>query len=262
MNLKSALHNGLVIAKNNMPTILTGVAIGGLCATAFFSGRGSIEAEKKLKELKATSVEPLTRMEKFKATYKYYIPAAFTGMITAISIIGANRLSLKQLAAMTTAAQIAERGITEHREAIESVFGEKGLRQIDEKVNEEHAARYFANTSQVHNTGKGQVLCCEGFLTGMLFYASREWVRKCVNEFNARLIAGEHLSYNEFITMLIPDVDTAVLPASGWIFGYNLDVKRRLLEIVEDSFLTYDSKEPGYIFKLADIPLLNYSEYF
>ena len=95
----------------------------------------------------------------------------------------------------------------------------------------------------------------------MLFRASREWVRKCVNEYNLRLIAGEHLSYNEFIMMLVPDVDLNVLPDSGDMFGYNLDIKRQMLEIVEDSFLTQDSREPGYIFKLAEMPLMNYDLY-
>ena len=260
VNLRVVAHNGWNLCKRNAPTILTGIGLGGLVVTAFFAGRGSLEADRVLQELEAEN-GPLEFKDKVKATYKYYLPAIGTGIIAAVAIIGANRFSTKQIAAITTAAKITEQSLVDNREAIEKVFGEKGLRKVDEAVNEERAVRYFANTTTVHDTGKGTVLCCEGFLTGMLFRASREWVRKTVNEFNLRLIAGERLSDNEFIMMLIPDVDLNVLPDSGDMFGYNLDIKRQMLEIVEDSFLTQDSREPGYIFKLAEMPLMNYDLY-
>lgn len=262
MNLKLFAKNGIKLVKNNLPTILTGVALGGVVGTAFLAGKGSLEADRKLKELEKELGVELDIKEKAKATYKYYLPALTTGMVTIIAIIGANRISAKQLLAMTTAARVTEQSLVEHREAVEQVFGEKGLRKVDEKVNESVAARYFSGLGTIYETGQGSTLCCEGFLTGMLFHANREWVRRCVNEFNARLVAGEHLSYNDFLCTLIPGVDQRILPASGWVFGYNLDIKSRLLEIVEDSFLTQDSREPGYIFKLADLPLVNYDEYY
>lgn len=267
MNLPKVAQNSLKFLGNHVPEILTGIGIGGVVVTAFFAGKGTLVADQKLKEYeetrkKAGVTTQIDWKEKLKLTWKYYTPAIFAGLGTALSIFMANRVSAKQLATVMTVATTTQKVLTENREAVKEVFGEKGLRKVDEKINETNAAQYFNNVTHVYETGRGTSLCCEGFLTGMLFRANREWVRKCVNDFNARLIAGERLSYNDFIQTLIPTIDPSVLPAAGDLLGYNLDVRRHLLEIVEDSFLTYDSSEAGYIFKLREMPLLNYAEYY
>lgn len=260
MDLRSAAYSGMRIVKRNLPSILTVTAVCGVGVTAFLTGKAVLNADKKIKDREEEINDILTNTEKFKLVYKDFIPPLVAGISTGACIIGAHKSSMQQFATVVTAARNIEKQLEDNRDAVSEVFGDKGLRKVDEKINEDRAAKYFASANTVYETGHGTVLCCEGFLTGALFRANREWVRKIVNDFNMRLIDGEILSYNDFIQMLIPTFDAELLPNAGDVFGYNLDIRRLTLEIVEDSFLTQNESEPGYIFNVRELPLLNYTE--
>lgn len=262
IDIRRAFQATMEFVSNNKVAILTGFGVAGVVGTAFLAGKATLEADRKLAELKQKEARELTQKEIVKATYKYYIPVVAAGLGTIASILYAHHVNAKEIAAVWTVAKTAETALMENREGIRKVFGDKGLRKLDEELNNNHAAQYFSNVNSVYDTGHGNVLCCEGFLTGTLFRANREWIRKCVNDFNARLIDGEHLCYNDFIQMLIPNIDIEILPNAGYVFGYNLDVRRRMLEIVEDTFMINEPSDPGYIFNLRELPLLNYKEYY
>lgn len=262
MDFKGLFTQGVHAVERNLPAILSGTAIVGVGLTAFLAGKATLIAHKKIENEEQASGTELTNVEKFKMTYMDYIPAAAVGVGTVACIVGANRSAAQQIATVIAAGRNLEKQITDNRDAVTQVFGDRGLRKVDEKINEERAGTFFANENSVYETGHGSMLCCEGFLTGTLFRADREWVRKCVNDFNMRLIDGEILSYNDFIQMLIPTIDVNVLPNAGEVFGYNLDIRRRTLEIVEDSFITRDSSMVGYIFNVRELPLLNYTTHY
>lgn len=254
MTIKTVAQATLKFAKNNAPVILTGIGVVGIGCTAFFAAKGTLKADKHLKELEDAGEKPETKWEIVKAVYPYYIPAGLSILVASGCVIGATGISLKQLATMTTVATTMEQALKENREKVQEVFGEKGLRKIDEKINESHAAKYFSDTGTIYETGHGSVLCCEGFLTGALFLANPEWIHKNVNDFNARLLDGEILSYNEFVQMVIPSFDQQLLPAAGDKFGYQYDINQRLLRIVMDSFITPDGR-PGLIFTVQEVPM-------
>lgn len=268
MSIKKIALSGWNLVGKNLPAILTGVGVAGVVATAFLAGKGALEADKKLKEYEEEMENAgrldlaVDKKERFKVVYKYYIPATIAGVVAAGAIIGANRVSAKQLAAIATVAKTTEKALIENREKVKELFGDKGLRKVDEKINEAHADRYFSNTDNVYETGHGKILCCDGFLTGTLFHASPEWIHKCVNDFNARLLEGEHLCYNDFIMTLIPSFDEDLLPDAGYKFSYNIDIRKRMLEIVEDSGLIGDTREPYFIFNLREMPLLDHQAYY
>lgn len=259
MDLRSAAYSGMRMIKRNLPVILTASGVVGVGVTAFLTGKAVLNADQKIKNREEEINDILTNTEKLKLVYTEFIPPVVAGLATTACIIGAHKSSAQQIATVVTAARNIEKQLSDNREAVTELFGDRSLRKVDEKVNEKNAARYFDNATTIYETGHGSVLCCEGFLTGALFRANREWVRKVVNDFNMRLIDGEILSYNDFIQMLIPTFDSELLPNAGEVFGYNLDIRRLTLEIVEDSFLTQNDPEPGYIFNVRELPLLNYT---
>jgi hypothetical protein len=263
MNWKRLINTTGSFVSRNLPAILTGVGLVGVGATAFFTGTATLKCDAKLKELKAANngIE-LTTKEKIKTGIKYYIPAILAGLGTAACIIGANRISAAQLATMVTVAKTTEKALVENREKVKELLGEKSLRKVDEGINRDAAAKFFNQENVVYETGHGHMLCCDGFLTGILFRASPEWIKKQRNDYNARVIAGEKLCYNDFIEMCVPTVDPRILPSAGYMFGHDYERKRQLLEIVEDSFYIEDFSEPGYIFKLRELPLISSNDYY
>ena len=261
MDIRNHFYHGLNIVKQNLPTILTATALVGVGLTAFLTGTATLEADKKIAEAEDLKGDLLTNEEKLKVVYPCYIPAAAAGIATSMCIVGAHLSHTAQLATVITAARKIEQQLQESRDSAVSVFGDRGLRKIDEATNKKNFGLYFGEPSNIYDTGQGTVLCCEGFLTGLLFRASIEWVHKCVNDFNKRLIDGESLSFNEFLLMLIPGLNVDLLPNAGWIFGHDLDrdiPRRRMLEIVEDSFILASTNEVGYIFNLRQLPMLDY----
>ena len=261
MKVSQLLSTGRKVFIDNLPTILTGVGVVGVGVTAFLAGKGALVADQYLNE-NIENPEELDLKDKTKLTYKFYIPAAVAGIGTAACIIGANRISVKQLAAAATLATTTEKLLIENREKVEELFGEKGLRKLDEKLNEDHAIKYFSNLDNVYETGHGSILCCEGYLTGTKFRATPEWIYKCVNDFNAMLNAGEELCYNDFMTLLRPNIDINLLPKCGDTMVYNPQINGRLMEIVLDSGLIPETGEPYLIFTQRNIPIDNsYRDY-
>ncbi len=93
MNVRQIVSNGWHVVGQNLPAILTGLGIIGVVGTAYFAGKGSLEADKKLKEYeeeKKVSRKDIPFKEKLKVTYKYYIPATIAGLGTVAAIVGSN----------------------------------------------------------------------------------------------------------------------------------------------------------------------------
>lgn len=258
-NIPTILHNGFSFAKQNTSIILGGVAIGGVVLTAALTGKGVLEADARLKELAENTPSPTTK-DKAKAVLPCFVPAVLAGLGTWLCIIGSIRESHKALAAAIAVASTAKNELNESRGFVEKALGKKGVRQLDEHLNQEAAAKFYGKDVTVYETGHGSVLCCEGFLSGLIFRASREWVRKVVNEFNRFLLEGRSLCFNDFIKMLIPGIDEDLLPASGYLWYYDLSVKNQMLEIAEDSFLTADSDGAIYTFKPTWLPLIHHDD--
>ena len=262
MDVKGILKTGKSLVVHNLPTILTGIGISGVGVTAFFAGKGALEADRYLRETHEESeLESMSLKDKLKETYPFYIPAVVTGAATVGCIAGANHLNLRKIATATTIATTTEKALIENREKIKELFGEKGLRKVDEKINEDHAAEYFKSLDNVYETGHGSVLCCEGYLTGLRFRANPEWVHKCVNDYNAELNAGTPRSMNDFLELLIPNIDINTLPSHGDEIGFNTSINGQLMEIVVDSGLLPDTHEPYLIFTQRNTPISNYDQY-
>lgn len=248
------IKNTLKFLGRHAPEILTGLGICGVGLTAFLTGRASLAAERKIQEIEERGGIALTTKEKIQISYKFYIPAAFAGLGTILSVAGARWIGRKQVTTALAIASKAEETLNDNRKAIEEAYGEKELRALDDKINLSRAHTYAGQ--KVYETGQGTVLICEAF-TGHWFRASPEWVHRAVNQFNKRLIDGEALSYNEYLEMLIPGIETDHIDI-GDMFGYNLNIRRRLLELVETHDMLISTHEPYMVIGLRELPLLDY----
>lgn len=251
---KLIIKNGLRFIGRHAPEFLTGVGICGVALTAFLTGRASLIADQRIKELEAESGTELTFKEKAKVSYRYYIPAVVAGLGTMGSIITARKIGANQVTTALALASKAEETLKDNERAIVQTYGEDGLREIEDQANLIRAHRYSGQ--KVYETGQGTVLICESF-TGHWLRATPEWVHRAVNLYNKRLIDGEALCYNEFLEMLIPGIETDHIDI-GQMFGYNLNVRRRLLELVETHDMLTTTREPYMVIGLRELPLLDY----
>ena len=236
---------------DNLPKLLTFAEIVGVCAVGYFSAKGALEANKRLAEYEASvGTVDISTKDKIKIAAPCYVPAVFAGLGTSLCFFYGHKVNAAKLTTALAATATAEKALADNREAIEEVFKKKGLQKVDTYINEKHMKEYLSSTKPVYETGHGNTLCCEAYLTGMMFRASPEWIYKCVNDFNAWINNGEDPSMNDFLSLLIPLLDPSMYPEVGEGFRMRLNPmtnKLNLMEIQLDSELT-ETGEPFLIF--------------
>lgn len=236
--------------------ILTGFTAAGVVVTAIETHKSTLKAEEYLRVNGYSEANDDTkRVLKLEAAKKYALPVVIgTGTIAAA--IGANYINHKQIAGLAAACTVAETALSEHRDKIEELLGAKELQKLDDAVNIDKAVDILASPEEPILTGKGTVLCCEGYLTGTKFRANVDWVRKCVNDFNESVNHDTYACYNEFLSMLgLHEVE------AGNKLGFNIH-QNGLMRISVTSDIDPMTGEPYMIFTQDNPPIANFMEIF
>lgn len=199
------------------PEILTGIGIAGMITTTILAVKATPKALKSIEEKKEEiQVEKLTPKETVKSTWKYYIPAAVTGVTSTICLVGASRVSLKRNAALATAYKISETALAEYQEQVLETIGEKKEQTVREKVNQKQIEKVDPVRSEIYITGDGESLCLDP-LSKRLFESDIDKIRKAENRLNKQMIHDicGSVSLNEFYEEIGLD-HTDVGDILGW----------------------------------------------
>jgi hypothetical protein len=233
---KGLKHFGRYL-KRNSPSILTGLAVGGLISTVIMAvkatpkalediDKATIEKNKILYSTKYEwAIEPadsLTALEVVQATWKNYIPAALLGTATIGCIIGANSLHLKRQAVLAGAYSLAEVTLKEYQAKVVDTIGEKKEQEIRDKIMEDRIKANPRQEGSVIIVGGGETDFYESY-SGRYFKHNIEQIRKAVNEFNRLLIKDGWSSINELYSLwgleaIVGGVDV------GWTGDYLVDI--------------------------------------
>lgn len=183
------------------PEILTGLGIAGMITTTVLAVKATPKAMKACEERKVEQGGELSKLDCVKAAWKYYIPAAVTGVTSAACLIGANSVNAKRNAALATAYKISETAFIEYKDKVVETIGDKKEQTIRDKVAEDRVKRNPVSSNEVFITSKGNTLFYDS-LSGRYFETDIEYVKKVVNEINRRLLNEMYISLNEFYTEL------------------------------------------------------------
>ena len=226
--------------RKKSPEILTGIGIAGMFTTVVLSVKATPKAMRLIEKKQCENagetgdIEPLGALETVKVAWKPYIPALITGVGSTACLIGGISVSARRTAAIATAYKISETALSEYKEKVTEVIGEKKMHEIKEKINKDKVEKSPVNTAQVIVTGKGDTLCCDlGFK--QYFYSDIEKIKKAVNEINRKLTYDMYVSLNEFYDELgIDHIDI------GDELGWNLD--QGLIEMHYGSQIASDGR--------------------
>lgn len=241
--------------------ILTGFTACGVVITAIETHKATKKAEDYLRINGYDKANPDTqKVLKWKSRKNYILPAV-TGVATIGAAVGANYINHKQIAGLAAACTVAETALSEHRDKIEELMGAKALQKIDDEVNIDKAVDILDNDDEVYDTGRGKVLCCEGYLSGRKFWADPDWIKRAVNDFNERVNQDTYCSYAEFLDILWQDCRSIVIPRSAENLGYNVH-QNGLMRIEITSDIDPKTGQPYLIFSPTNPPIANYMEIF
>jgi hypothetical protein len=234
------MNNVIAMIKRNSTTILSSTAISGVATTAYLAGRASFKAAEALRRQAAWD-EYAERSFKDKAdrlkhdtklVWKFYIPAAASGIVTVTCIVGVAKVGNRRALAAQAAFVLTERAYSEYRDKVIEEHGVKKDEKIRASIAEDHV-RANPPTGEVLIAGPGNVLCCELY-TGRYFASDMESLRKKVNTLNEYLLRHDQSSLEEWYYML------GLAPTSfSSDLGWSSD---KLLELEFTTVLTDDGR--------------------
>jgi len=208
MNLKLVSHELWKTINRNSPSILTGFGIAGFVTSIVMAVRATPKAlayldEAEYQELayaKEVGLEYVwTVKEQVIHGYKFYIPTIGMALLSATSIIMANRINLRRNAALASLYAIAQNGLQEYQTKVVESIGEKKEQLVRGEVAQQKLNNHPIDEGQIVMTDGGDMLCYES-LSGRYFKSDIETLRQIQNDFNARLLVEMTLTLNELFS--------------------------------------------------------------
>lgn len=247
------------------PTILSGLAVGGLVATIALAVRATpkaMELVAKASDAKAEKATPLLKKEEtelkegltpveiVKASWKVYIPAVVAGAGTIACIIGSNQVGLRQKAALAGAYSLAEVAFREYKDEVIKVLGEKKEQGIGDKITERKIQENTPDAQVIIVGGEDQL--CYDELTGRYFRSTADKIRRAEIELKTSILKDMWVDHNYFYSLL--DLEGVLI---GDALGWNID---HMPDIVLSSHLS-PKGDPCLAVRFKTLPKVDYLSY-
>lgn len=252
LDVKKMFKDIQAIASKRSPEILTGIGIAGMVTTTILAVKATPKALKLIEaKKKEEHVDELTPTETVKICWKPYIPAVVTGVASTACLIGASSVNARRNAALATAYKLSETALSEYKEKVVEVVGEKKEQTIREAVTKEKIEKNPVSKKEVIITEKGNTLCYDA-ISGRYFKSDMDNIKKIVNELNRRMLSENYISLNEFYSEI--GIENIKL---GDDLGWNID--RGYIELDFSSHIA-DNGTPCIVVDYLVAPRYDYSK--
>lgn len=211
LSLKTAI-------KKHSPEILTGIGIAGMITTTVMAVRATPKALILIEERKEEiGAEKLEAMDMVRTTWACYIPAAITGTLSVVCLIGANSVNARRNAALATAYTLSESALKDYQGKVIEMFGEKKNETVKDAMAKDKVEKNPVVTREVIITEKGNTLCYDA-ISGRYFKSDIEKIKKAECELNRQILDDMYVSLNDFYYEI--GLDSVKL---GDELGWNVD---------------------------------------
>jgi len=255
MNKQSLVKLGRGLLKatyRHAPGILTGLGISGMFGAAIGAVIATPQALKNIEaEKDRLDVDKLTPVETVKVTYKCYLPSMVTGISSAVCIMYGHKLHARRNAAIATAFSLQEIAMSEYRNKVRDVVGEKKEQEIRDEIAKDHMDKVPYRSSEVFITPSGETLCLD-VMSKRYFKSDINRIRSIVNELNRQMMSDMYISLNELYYEL------GLAPTKqGDILGWNIE--NGLIEIDISAQLS-DDDTPCLVLDYKVAPRYDYRD--
>lgn len=205
--VKAGLKNGSRFYKANEPLIMTWLGVFGIWLTG---GLAAYETPEFLAALEQEGLDdPEIRKERWldtgKVVLKSYYPAIISGAATTLCITHSNHESAKRESAAIAMAQMSAQQLKEIRDKIIEEQGEKKLKELDNKIAQDHMDKNPPTPENTTKNGTGLSLCREP-VTGQYFYTNYKAVYDAADEMRKLLWPGDFVPFSEWLWQIAPSI--------------------------------------------------------
>ncbi|MCM1579177.1 MAG: DUF6353 family protein [Ruminococcus sp.] len=209
--------------KRHTSTILTVISAAGVVITAMATAKAALKADSLIKEAQEKKGEELTKAEIVKAAAPAYIPPAVTGVLTVCCMFGANILSQRQQAMLTSAYAVVNRAYGDYKNKVKEIYGEEAHKDILRKIAAEkstplpiYAATFAENTCLDFDDSEEEKLFYDTF-SDRYFQSTFSRVLQAEYHLNRNYVLGADVTLNDFYTFL--GIDTTDFGETvGWSY--------------------------------------------
>ncbi len=228
LNLSNISKGIRTAVTKHSPEILTGIGITGMITTTIMAVRATPKALILIEE-RGNSLTPI---ETVKAAWTCYIPAAITGCLSIVCLIGASSVNVRRNAALAAAYTLSESALKEYQEKVVEHIGEKKEQSVRDAIAKDKLNRDPVADRQVILTDKGSTLCYDA-ISGRYFKSDIDKIKKAVNDINKNLLDDMYVSLNDFYYKIGLD-NTKIGDDLGW------NIENGLIELHFSSQLAAD----------------------
>lgn len=219
MSVKSISDRVVRGTKRHLPAILTGLGVAGMLGSTVLAVRATPEALRQIYDAESETTEDISTKEKIKLTWRYYIPAAASGLLGATAAIGAQAVNSKRHGALIALYATSEATLVKYQEKLVEQLGDKAAEKVRGAVAEEviksRTDDPIIKTKESYSVEPVKFI--DG-ITGRSFYSDLQSVRKAVNDVNEQIDKFNTASQNSFYALLgLPPVQL------GDDWGWNVD---------------------------------------
>lgn len=184
--------------QKHSPEILTAMGIAGMATTVVMAVKATPKA---LEQIEVDHPDGCTKTEAVKSAWKFYVPAAVTGVCSTACIVGATTISLKRNAALATAYTLSETFAKEYKENVLATIGEKKEAEVRENIAKQRVSEHPIAGQEVVPNGDGTTIFYEP-LSARYFKSSMNRLSKVENEINKMILNESYVNINEMYYML------------------------------------------------------------
>ena len=259
-NLTKIVKDTRMLMSKHSPEILTGLGIASMITTVILAVKATpkamelIDSEVHDRHYVDNNKAPLTKMDVVKVAWKPYVPAAISGTVSVACLIGANSVNARRNAAIATAYKLSEAALSEYKDKVVEVIGEKKEKVVREKIAEDRLEKNPVNNSQIFMTEKGNTLFLEP-ISGQYFRSDIEIVKKTINELNEGMLNSPfgYLSVNDLYDALGLE-QTSTGDDLGWCVSKGIikfDIHAKVAK----------NGEPCIVLDYTNAPVYNYNKF-
>lgn len=222
MTLATFLSRSQTVVKDNSPSILAALAVGGVATTglmAYSAGR-HYQHELDLYD------EELPAKQKFEIGWRRVVMVSIVGGITVTCIVASTAINNRRNAALAGLVTLGEISFREYKDKVEKIVTKDKVEKIDQAVAQEKLDK--ADDKEVIYVGEGDILLFDT-LTSRTFRSSKLAIERAEVEMGRRILHDDYVSQNQWYTEIgLPRVSMG--DDTGWNHEFPLEVKFVALE--------------------------------